>query len=490
VARERDLYRQLLELGLHTEVEPFLQDALMLLIQIAGARRAAIKLWDRREPTEEALYSLEVGFDDQTKLAASRSVIAETFGRGKVVATGSAMNDPRFQGSGSVRAQAIEAVLCVPIGWPRIVGVLYLQDRVTPGAFTKEDEARALTFARHLSAFVDRLLLRRRHREDPTAELRRTLRADGFVGRSAAAAHLLQQVALVGPLQVGLLITGPSGSGKSQMARLIHDNGNRAQGPFVEVNCGAIPETLVESELFGAAAGAHATANRRLPGKVAAAEGGTLFLDEIGDLPHRAQAALLQLLQSKTYYPLGSATPVRANIRVIAATNADLAAAVAEQRFREDLYHRLNVFPVRMPALSERRQDIPLLAVQLCRRACELNDLPVLELSPEALRAVEEADWPGHVRELAHAVEVAAIRARGDGSPTIERRHVFPDQPGPTTDPVEETSFHAATRRFQERLVREALEQTAGNVSAAARQLSLTRAHLYNLMANFGIRRS
>src|SRR5690606_16456796 len=154
-------------------------------------------------------------------------------------------------------------------------------------------------------------------------------------------------------LDVSLMITGETGTGKSQLARVIHKNSPRCSGPFIEVNCAAIPETLMESELFGAAPGAHSTATSRVEGKVAGAEGGTLFLDEIAELPFSAQAKLLQLLQTKEYYPLGSTRVVRADVRVIAATNADLVAQIEQQRFRKDLYYRLDVLPIKMPSLRE-----------------------------------------------------------------------------------------------------------------------------------------
>ena len=167
-----------------------------------------------------------------------------------------------------------------------------------------------------------------------------------------------------------VLIQGESGTGKEVVARWIHERSARATNPFLSINCGALPESLLESELFGALAGSHSEAHRNLPGKVAAAEGGTLFLDEVGEIPYAAQAKLLQLLQSKQYYPLGSPQAVTADVRVVAATNEDLREAVKARRFREDLFYRLQVLPIRMPALVERRDDLPLLAAHLLAEAC------------------------------------------------------------------------------------------------------------------------
>jgi Nif-specific regulatory protein len=224
-------------------------------------------------------------------------------------------------------------------------------------------------------------------------------------------------------------------------------------------------------------------------GKVAAAEHGSLFLDEIGDLSPAAQSKLLQLLQSKEYYSLGSPKPTRADVRLIAATNTDLRAAVSERRFREDLFYRLQVLPIRMPSLAERREDIPELAAFLCTSACQRHGLPGLELSRNALRALEAAEWPGNIRQLAHAVEAAVIRAAGAGATQVERDDLFPDSGVPTVKPDEALTFQEATRRFHRQLLCEALEETSWNIVETARRLDLARSHIYNLIRALGLQR-
>jgi Nif-specific regulatory protein len=296
----------------------------------------------------------------------------------------------------------------------------------------------------------------------------------------------------VAPLNVSVLLTGETGTGKSQLARVVHDNSPRASGPFVELNCAALPEQLLESELFGALPGAHSTATKRVEGKVAAAQRGTLFLDEVGDLPLAAQAKLLQLLQSKQYYPLGSARPLVADVRLIAATNADLPTLVAERRFREDLFYRLQVLPLRVPSLAERREDVVELAEFFCESACKGHGLPRVTLSPAALRAVETAAWPGNVRQLCNAVEAAAIRAAGEGAQEIEPRHLFPERVGePSSGQVEPAiSFQEHTRRFQAALLRETLDATDWSIVDTARKLDLARSYVYKLIHAFGLERS
>jgi Nif-specific regulatory protein len=492
--RERDLYLRLLELGGQEQIEPFLAEALGLVVEVTGARRGYLELRAEGEGAEEPVWWMAQGYSrddvEGIRQTISRGIVGEAVATGKTVTTPAAFLDPRFEARESVRARRIESVLCAPVGAGAPIGVLYLEGR-DAGAWSDESRQLAELFARHLTPLADRLLARRRarDREDPTRSLRESLRLDGVVGRSAALARTLRQVALVAPLDVSVLLTGESGTGKSQLAQVIHRNGPRASGPFVELNCAALPETLLESELFGAREGAHSTARRALPGKVAAAEGGTLLLDEVSELPPAAQAKLLQLLQSKQYYPLGASEPVRANVRLLAATNADLEEAVADKRFREDLYYRLQVLPIRLPSLAERREDVPELAAHFAAQACARHGLAALELSGGALRAIESAEWPGNVRQLAHALEAAAIRAAGEGARRIEQRHVFPEAEGAPEGEAESATFQEATRRFQAELLRRSLAETGWNVTETARRLDLARSHVYNLIRAFGLER-
>jgi Nif-specific regulatory protein len=490
--RERDLYRRLLDLGAQTEIEPFLAQALALIVEVTGARQGYLELTDAGD--EDGPWSIASGFSEgelaDVRSRISRGIIAEAIASGGVVETPSAMADARFSARESVQGRRIEAVLCAPIGSDPPAGALYLQGRERSGPFGPEDRDCAVAFARHLAPLADTILLRHRSldRVDPTLPHRRKLALPGLVGRSHALAALLHEVGLVAPLDVSVLLTGESGTGKSLIARLIHDNGPRARHPFVELNCAAFQDTLLESEFFGALPGSHSTATRPIQGKVAAAEKGTLFLDEVSELSPSAQAKLLQLLQAKTYYPLGASTPVRADVRIIAATNADLDEAVAARRFREDLLYRLRVLPLRVPSLAERRDDVVELACHFCDEACVRHGLPRLELSIGARRALEAADWPGNARQLANAVEAAVIRAAGEGSQRVERSHVFPDA-GREEAPDAAAGFQEATRRFQRQLLEAALEANDWNVAATAKQLDLSRSHFYNLVNAFGLRR-
>jgi len=494
---DRDLYRRLLELGEQEDLRPFLEEALTLVVEATGARQGYLELRGEGLADDDPGWWIAHGFSDDevegVREAISTGIVAEALATGRTVETPSALLDQRFQHRKSVRLGHIEAVLCAPIGGDATLGVLYLGGGAENGPFSSEDRARAELFARRVAPFADRLLSRRRTRAeaDLTRRARERLHADSVVGRGRAMAQVLEQAALVAPLDVNVLLTGESGTGKSALARVIHENSPRLAGPFVDVNCGALPVELIENELFGSEAGAHATAHRRIPGKVEAAEGGTLLLDEIGDLPLGAQAKLLQLLQSRQYYPLGASRLRRADVRILAATNTDLEEAVRERRFREDLYYRLQVVPIRMPGLDERPEDLADLAYAFLADSCRKHRLPHLAISPGGRRAIETAEWPGHLRQLRHALEAAAIRAAGERVARVETRHVFPDAASheEAGDETGAPTFQEATRRFQREFLRRALEEAGWNVTRTAQRLDLSRAHLYNLIRSLGIER-
>jgi Nif-specific regulatory protein len=494
IARERDLYRGLLELGSEDDPGPFLKKALELITGLLGAARGYVELFDRDNlDSDQANSFCAVGFPDdriqQVRSLVSHGIIGEAIATEHVVMTPSALLDPRFRDRESVKQSRIDAVICAPIGSNPPRGVLYLESAAAQQDVLNEQSDQAERFARYLAPLAEQFTLRRRVRVGcPISELRKKLGAEDFIGTSQALVRLFQEVQAIAHLDVSVLLSGETGTGKTQLARLIHQNSRRASGPFMEINCATLPDQLVESELFGAMAGSHSTASRRIEGKVSAASQGTILLDEIAELSMSAQAKLLQLLQSKEYFPLGASRALKADVRVIAASNVDLDQAVAERRFRQDLYYRLQVLSIRLPSLSERGEDVAILAQYFCERAQRLHGLPGVRLSPAALRAVENAVWPGNIRELSNVVEAATIRAAGEAVRQVEVTHLFPDpRSGQESGPV--LTFQEETRRFQAELLRKALEANDWNVSAAARRLDLTRAHVYNLIKSFDLSR-
>jgi Nif-specific regulatory protein len=487
--RERDLYAGLLNLNLESDPEPFLKSALELISSVVGAECGCLELFGSDDMRSGWFHSTGFSVEEigDVRATISRGIIAEAVASGRVVLTPSAVLDPRFRDRASVQRAKTDAVLCAPIGRDPPRGVLYLQGRM-PGGFDRDSIPPVEIFARHLAPLVREFEQRRRYAgKDRVAELRAKLIATDLIGRSRALGDLLHEVELVAPLDVGVLIYGDNGTGKTQLARIIHRNSPRASGPFVELNCATLPPELAENELFGSAQGAHSTATRRIEGKIAAAENGTLFLDEIGDLHTGAQAKLLQFLQSKTYCALGSTRTVTADTRILAATRFDLEQEVAANRFREDLFYRLQVMTIRVPSLSERVDDIPILARYFCERAFRKHKLPNVELSPGAIRALEAAEWPGNVRQLAYSVERATIRVASERMQRIEASHIFPDH-AVSRDSSEPLTYQSETRRFQEQLVKRSLLAEDWNISATARRLDLTRTHLYNLIKSFGLK--
>ncbi len=496
LAAENLLFRRLLDVGMQDRLSPFLQEALSLLVEAAGARQGYLELYDEDDDGRATAprWWIAHGFSSaeiaEVRTLVSHGIIAATLAEGRIVSTASARGDARFEARPSVQRGQIDAVLCAPIGAQPPRGVLYLQGRTPNGPFSDEDEARVDLCARHLAPFVHRLLIeeRRRTDSDPTLAARGRLRAERIVGRSAALAQVLREAAMAAPLNVSLLITGASGTGKTQLARVIHESSPRAGRPFLELNCGALPETLLENELFGSEIGAHSTATKRSDGKVGAAQHGTLFLDEISELSLTAQSKLLQLLQSKEYFPLGGTEAKRADVRIIAATNADLKELVAERRFRADLLFRLEVLVIRAPALAERREDIAELAVALLRDACDACDLPRLELSRSAIATLVGAEWPGNVRQLGSAIQRAAIRANDEQCSQVEASHVGLD--GPEAPPAADgLTYQQATRQFQAAFVRQSLDDNGWNILQTSRRLDVARSYLYELMGGFGIHR-
>ena len=493
LSQEREFYRQVLRLGASEEIEPLVEQALEVIVGLTGARQGYLELVDPGDPVD-GCWCLAHGCRQQDLDAIrekiSRGIISEAMESGRSVSTSSALLDPRFEKLESVKLGQIEAVLCAPIGAGHSIGVLYLQGREEPGPFSEEDVANTEVFAQQLYLLADRLLAQRRNDsvEDYTRDLRCQYRLDGVIGRSAALGRALREAMLAASTDVTMMITGESGTGKTQLARCIHVNSTRANEPFVELNCAAIPDTLAESELFGASKGSHSTATADAEGKIAAAGAGTLFLDEIGELPLPVQAKLLQFLQSREYYPLGATSSRRSGARIIAATNGDLAEAVKAGRFREDLLFRINAFGVRMPALYERREDIPELAAELCRQIAEENGLPALDLSLNAQSALQNIDLPGNVRQLLNLVSSGSIRAAGSNASQIQPHHLFPESSDAAVK--EDPNFIEATREFQRGLLVRTLRDSSWNVTEASRRLDLARSHVYNLIKSFGLKRN
>ncbi len=337
---------------------------------------------------------------------------------------------------------------------------------------------------------LDRVVARLLERRDLVREnraLRRRLEVHGEFGMLGHAPALLEVLARAGraaETEATVLVRGESGTGKELLARSLHALSRRAEGPFVALNCAALPETLLESELFGYEKGAFTGAVRRHAGRLEQANGGTLFLDEIGDVPASVQVKLLRVLQEREFTRLGGGETVRADLRVIAATHRDLERMVAEERFREDLFYRLQVVTLTLPPLRHRREDVPRLIEHFSDRFSKRYDRPLRSFTREAMDALLRHDWPGNVRELENAIEQAVVLAPGENITRADLPAGLrgPSSEAPTADPFspEAVRGNLAERldQLEHRIVLETLALHDGNQSRAARHLGLTESGL------------
>ncbi len=314
-------------------------------------------------------------------------------------------------------------------------------------------------------------------------ELRRLTGLDNIIGKSPKMRAIFDLIQTVAPQSSRMLITGESGTGKELVARAIHENSARAQAPFITINCGAFPETLLESELFGYMKGAFTGANENRQGLFQAAHGGTLFMDEIGNMSLTMQVKLYRVLQEGKVRPIGSTDESDVDVRIIAATNKEFEKEIAEGRFREDLYYRLSVIPIQLPALRERREDIPMLARHFLERFRKSMEKPIEGISPEAMRRLESYDWPGNVRELENTMERAVALESGA---EISLR-VLPDRiagyasNSSSTSPGSQTAFPSDGVDFEKEIaeaerhyLQAALEKSAGVRTRAAELLKIS----------------
>ena len=322
-----------------------------------------------------------------------------------------------------------------------------------------------------------------------------------MVGESPPVQAIREQIEQVAPTGARILITGESGTGKELVARAVHEASDRSKGPFVKVNCAAIPEELIESELFGAVKGAYTGSTQSRDGKFLQADKGTLFLDEIGDMSLKAQAKVLRALQEGEIERVGGNKTVHVDVRVLAATNKDLPVEVKAGAFREDLFFRLNVVPVHVPPLRDRREDIPLLAEHFLGAYLDENGLPQRQFAPEVLQLLESMPWPGNIRELGNAVERLAILSSGNviGPEDLARCGVGGDinlEPkGASLDSglfepaavMAAGGLVAARQEFEKRCITSALAEAEGNVSQAARLLGIDRTNLHKKIQSYGL---
>ena len=313
-------------------------------------------------------------------------------------------------------------------------------------------------------------------------ELRKkTYSFQDIISKNKKIKNIFDMLPTIAVNESSVLITGESGTGKELFARAIHNLSGRNKKPFIAINCGGFPETLIESELFGYEAGAFTGATKAKPGRFALAEGGTLFLDEIGDLPLPLQVKLLRVLQEKTYEPLGSIRSLKADVRIVASTHRDLDAMVAEEIFRQDLYYRINVIKLEIPPLRERMEDVALLVNHFIARFSALHKKDICGISPDAMNILMSYDYPGNVRELENIIEHGCVLCPGN---LIGLKHL-PDRLCPTAEPVETVS---SLEEVEKQFIIFILRKNNWNRNAAARELKIHKTTLFRKMKKLNIK--
>jgi DNA-binding NtrC family response regulator len=312
-----------------------------------------------------------------------------------------------------------------------------------------------------------------------------------LIGSSSALERVVRQGRAVAGTNATVLLAGENGTGKEIVARAIHEESPRRDGPFVAVSCAALPETLIESELFGHEKGAFSGATSARKGRFELADGGTLFLDEIGELTQAMQVKLLRVLQERAFERLGGTKTLTVDIRLVAASNRDLEKEVEAGRFRQDLFYRLNVVPLTLPPLRERREDIPVLAAHFAAKAAEKHGRNTPTLAPALVEAITEYDWPGNVRELENLVERLVVLTPGAHLTTEhlpeKMLHVVPEPPAAASANGGAATLDAAVVSLRRRMLAEALQLEGGNKVAAARRLGISRSYLHRLISELGL---
>jgi len=457
-----------------------------MIFDVIPAERGAILLIDEdsREMTSEIAWDRVSGPDVPVHLNQEivRRVIEE-----KV----SLLSDPEIRElaslGGGTPKERDPAILCVPMmSSNRPIGVIYLESRSPETAFA-EDDFRLLTAIAGLGVVA----LENARRLESLGSENQRLRGEAslthdMVGNGARMREVYQFIERVAPSDSTVLICGESGTGKELAARAIHKNSPRRAQPFVALNCAALTETLLESELFGHEKGAFTSAISQKKGFLEVAEGGTVFLDEIGELSPILQAKLLRVLQEREFVRVGGTRPIKINVRFLAATNRDLQQCVREEKFRADLFHRLNVISIVLPPLREHPEDIPALAAHFSILHAKNCNRRIKGISDQALACLTRYDWPGNVRELENAMERAVVIGSSD-------RILVDDLPEIVFEGVKcventPASYHDAVRNLKKELILGALHQTAGNVTEAAKILGVHANYLHRLMSNLKLR--
>jgi transcriptional regulator with GAF, ATPase, and Fis domain len=483
----RKLYEFSEKLMTMTEIEPLLEAMLDAVIEVTGAEKGLILLNDDAFMTgpKPSTPAPESPAPRRARIRAARnvnrdavadaagtisdSIVRKVLDTGRAVIVSDALSDAQFKTSESVLALQLSSVMCAPFSSQgQVQGVLYVGNDRVKDLFDKNQLDVLSIFASQASLILENAMLLnalRADKEKLVAELK-DKRFGEIIGACPSMMEVFRKLQKVATTDISVLITGETGTGKELIAREIHRRSNRASGPFVVINCGAIPENLIESELFGHVRGAFTGAVASRPGKFQVASGGTLFLDEIGELPLNLQVKLLRALQERVVFRVGESKPEKIDIRVVAATNRVLEEEIRAGRFREDLYYRLNVVNLFLPPLRERGDDVLIIARALLSKHAEELGSHVQGLTPQALAAIKKNPWPGNIRQLENRIKKALV--------LCDRTLLTPED----LDLGKEAEslilpLEKAKEEFQRKYVLDVLERNNGNRTQTARDLGV-----------------
>jgi transcriptional regulator with GAF, ATPase, and Fis domain len=458
-----------------------------LIFEVVPAGRGAILLADREGHEFNSTFARMRQAGQSQLVKVSRTVARQVLEQGIAMLGSDVPGSNELREVESLAASQVRSLLCVPLTvFQRVIGCIYL-DSDSFSNRLNEEHLQLVTAIAGISAVAlenaRRLHWLEQENERLTVEISQER---NLVGEGARMKEVYQFLKRAAPTDSTVLIEGESGTGKELAARALHRNSPRSGKPFVAINCSAIPETLLESDLFGHERGAFTGAASLKKGRLEIADGGVVFLDEVGELAPPLQVKLLRVLQEREFERVGGTHPIKVDIRLIAATNSNLEQAIREGRFRQDLYYRLAVLKITMPTLRDRSEDIPLLVrhfVQKHAKRCKVKPRPV---SREALALLRNYDWPGNVRELENAIERALVLGSSDMILPEDLPESLLERP--SAPEMTEAKYHAAVKELKRRLILDAVEQTRGSYADAARILGVHPNYLHRLIRNLELK--
>jgi transcriptional regulator with GAF, ATPase, and Fis domain len=467
-----------------------LQEQLLdLIFEVAPAGRGAILLADREGHQFNSMFARMRQAGQGQLVKVSRTVARQVLEQGVAILGSDVPSNDELREVESLAESHVRSLLCVPLTiFQRVIGCIYL-DSESLSTRLDEEHLQLVTAIAGISAVALENARRVQWLEEENERLTVEISQErSLVGEGARMKEVYQFLKRVAPADATVLIEGESGTGKELAARAIHRNSPRAGKPFIAINCAAIPETLLESDLFGHERGAFTGAASQKKGRFEVADGGVVFLDEIGDLAPALQVKLLRVLQEREFERVGGIHPIKVDIRLIAATNCNLEQAVRAGKFRQDLYYRLAVLKITMPTLRERREDIPLLVRHFVQKHAKHCKVKVRPVSREALACLVNYDWPGNVRELENAIEHALVLGASDMIlPEDLPESLLERTPSPE---MTEAKYHVAVKELKKQLILDAVEQTHGSYADAARLLGVHPNYLHRLIRNLELKES